>query len=70
MGWAGGGEFNVGLPLDIYRPISFKLVMTMDLTEFYVCISVRMNMTFIQGYSCVTNQKLRSFFRTFFNVFE
>ena len=49
---------NLGLCSDIYRPIFFKLGTIIETTKFYILISVWMTLTFIQGHSCMRNQKL------------
>ena len=51
--------FNVFLYSDIYRLTSFKLGIVIGTTILYVLISVWMTFTFIQGDSCMRNQKLK-----------
>ena len=51
-------HFNVGLFLDIDRPISFKLDFVIETTKLYIFISVWMVLIFIQCHSCMRNQKL------------
>ena len=51
-------KFNIGLYLDIWRPLSFKCGITIGTTELYIFISVWMTLTIIQGHSCMRNQKL------------
>ena len=59
---------NVGLHSDIYRPISFKLGMMVEITGLYILISVWMTLTFFQGHSRIRNQKPpRTFSRKFLN---
>ena len=50
-------NFNVGLDSYIYRLIYFKLGRMIETTKLYILISVWMNLTFIQGHSCMTKQK-------------
>ena len=50
--------YNIGSHSDIYRPISFKFSMMIKTTKLYSSISVWMTLTFIQGLSCIWNQKL------------
>ena len=50
-------NFDIGLYSDIYRPISFKLGMMIEITKIYICVSVWMTLTFIQGHSCMKNRK-------------
>ena len=45
--------FNVGSYFDTYRPISFKVGMTGEITKLYILISVWMALTFIHGHSCM-----------------
>ena len=52
-------NFNIGVYSHIYRQISFKLSNT---TKFYIFISVWMTLPFIQGHSCIRNQKLGCMF--------
>ena len=48
---------NVGLCLDIYKPISFELGMMTETIEFYIHMPLWMTLTFIQGHSCMRNKK-------------
>ena len=51
-------HFKIGLYSDIYIPISFKLGMMIRISKLYILVSVWMSLTFIQGHSCMRNQKL------------
>ena len=53
-------NFITGLHSDIYTPISFKLCMMVEIKKIYIWIPVWMTLTFIQGHSCMRNQKLLS----------
>ena len=44
---------NIGLQLDIYRPISFKLGMVMDTTELHSMTPVWNTLTPIEGHVCM-----------------
>ena len=44
---------------DIYGSISFRLVVMVRTTELYILIPVWMTLTFIEGHSCIRNQKLQ-----------
>ena len=50
---------NISLYLDIYRPISVKLDMTI---ETYILISVWIFLTFIRGHSCMRNHNFGAHF--------
>ena len=43
---------------DQFLSFSFKLVMMIEATKLYILKSVWMTLTFIQGHSCMKNQKL------------
>ena len=59
--------FNVDLYSEIYWLISFKLSMMIDTTKFNIFISVWRTVAFIQGHSCIRNQKLSCPFSHKFN---
>ena len=50
-------NFDIGLYLDIYWPISFKLGIMIETTNLNIFISVWMTLTFIHGHSSIRNQK-------------
>ena len=54
---------TIGLYSDIYRPICFKLRMTLESTKLYILISVWMALAFIQvhSFSLNYNNKVLSF---------
>ena len=51
-----------GMQLDIYKPIWFKLGMMIliDIIELCILIVVLVTLTFIQGHSCMTNEKSKN----------
>ena len=51
-------KIDIGLYLDIYRPVFFKLSVMIETTKLYIFMSVWMTLIFIQGHSCMRNQKL------------
>ena len=55
----------IGLYSDIYRPISFKLVMIIETSNLYILISW-MTLTFLQGHSCIRNKNFGVHFFFFF----
>ena len=60
-------NFNIGLYSDIYRPVSCKLCVMIETTKPYTHISVWLTVTFIQGHSCMRNQKVQCPFSRKFN---
>ena len=69
--WFHSNNFNVGLHSDIYRLISFKLSMMIEMTECYILMAVWVTLTFIHGHIGMRNQKLViSFFFFFFFQFS
>ena len=51
-------HFYIGFYSGIYRLISFKLGVMIEITKLYIFILVWMTLTFIQGHSYIRNQKL------------
>ena len=51
-------KLNMGLYSDIYNPVSFKVNIMIEITRFYIFISVLDDLHFIQGHSRMGNQKL------------
>ena len=51
-------NFNVGLYSDIWKPNYFKFDVIIETTKLYILLSVWMTLTFIQGHSCIRNEKL------------
>ena len=51
-------KINVFLYSDIYGSVSFRLGLMIKITKLYILISVWMTLTFIQGHSCMNNQKI------------
>ena len=49
---------NVGLSLDVFLSFSFELCSMIKTTALYILIPVWMTLAFIQGHSCMRNQKL------------
>ena len=49
---------DIGLCLDIYELISFKLGMVKDTTKLYSLICALKTMTFVQGHCCLRMHKL------------
>ena len=58
--------FTCGFTISViscsYKLISFKLCMMIEAIKLYILISVWMILTFIQGHSCMRNQKLLCIF--------
>ena len=48
------------LRLDAYEPISFKLVIMIDMTKLYILIPVGITLTFTQGHSVMRNLQLNN----------
>ena len=47
---------------DIYRPISFKVGMIIEITNLWILVSVWMTLTFIHGHSCMKRNASVSIF--------
>ena len=49
--------FTIGLHLDIYRPVYFKLCMMTETTKLdnHILILVWMTLNFVQSHSCLRN---------------
>ena len=43
-------NMNIGMHLDVYEPLWFKLGMMMGVTELYILILVYLTFTFVQGH--------------------
>ena len=52
-------NFDMGLYLDNYRPISFKLGLMIETTKLYIFTSVWMALSFPLGRSCMRTRKLQ-----------
>ena len=63
--YSGREGVSVGLNLDIYRGIAFRLGMTTEIIELYILIPMSVTLIFIQGHCFVRNSTL-----IFFQLFQ